>query len=103
MLGRISPLHFAGSDLKFAYHEIPVQNVTVTPMPIYEYRCLACGVSFEKILSSSTSTESIACSHCRSLKVQKKISVTSYRVSSTGVSSIPSGALSGCSSKSGFS
>jgi len=72
-------------------------------MPIYEYRCLECGASFEKILSAATSTESVACSQCQSLKVQKKISVTSYRLSSTNACSIPSGALSGCSSSSGFS
>ena len=72
-------------------------------MPIYEYRCLACGASFERILSSATSTETIACSQCQSLKVQKKLSVTSYRLAGSNSGSIPSGALSGCSTTSGFS
>jgi len=72
-------------------------------MPIYEYQCLDCSLAFEKILTSSVSPETIICSHCGSAKVQKKISVTSYRLANASSSPIPAGALSGCSSKSGFS
>jgi len=75
----------------------------VTIMPIYEYQCLDCNAAFEKILSSSVSPEPISCSHCGSAKVRKKISTTSYRLANASSSSIPSGALSGCSTKSGFS
>jgi putative FmdB family regulatory protein len=74
----------------------------VIAMPIYEYQCLDCKNVFEKILSSSGSTESIICSSCGSGKVQKKISATSYRLASGSSSPIPAGALSGCSSKPGF-
>ncbi|MBA3015268.1 MAG: zinc ribbon domain-containing protein [Proteobacteria bacterium] len=72
-------------------------------MPIYEYQCLDCNAAFEKILTSSTSTELIICSECKSAKVKKKISATSFRLANTSSNVIPAGALSGCSTKSGFS
>jgi len=71
-------------------------------MPIYEYHCNSCGLNFEKIISSAASNEPISCEKCSSQKVVKKISSGSYRLSSKS-SSVPTGALSGCSSKSGFS
>ena len=71
-------------------------------MPIYEYRCLDCEAVFEKILSSANSQEKVTCTKCAGTNVRKKISAGSYRLAGGG-SSIPAGALSGCSSKSGFS
>ena len=73
-------------------------------MPIYEFRCQDCNKLFESILSSS-SPEAIAevsCTECGSKKVKKTISASSYRLSG-GSSTIPSGALNGCSTRSGFS
>ncbi len=70
-------------------------------MPIYEYVCKDCKEHFEALVSLS-STETIKCKKCESLNVKKTISSSSFRMSSGG-SSIPAGALSGCSSKSGFS
>jgi len=72
-------------------------------MPIYEYQCLDCNAAFETIVSSASSPETVVCSHCGSEKVKKKISATSFRLASVSSSPIPAGALSGCSSKSGFS
>jgi len=72
-------------------------------MPIYEYQCLECEANFEKILTSATSAEVITCTQCGSTKVRKKISATSLRLASNSSSQIPAGALSGCSSRSGFS
>ncbi len=72
-------------------------------MPIYEYQCLECEANFEKILTSASSAEVITCSQCGSVKVRKKISVTSLKLSNSTASPIPAGALSGCSSRSGFS
>ena len=72
-------------------------------MPIYEYQCLECEANFEKILTSASSDEVITCGQCGSVKVRKKISTTSLRVSNSQGSPIPAGALSGCSSRSGFS
>ncbi|MBU0480703.1 MAG: zinc ribbon domain-containing protein [Proteobacteria bacterium] len=71
-------------------------------MPIFEYKCNKCSKVFEVIATSSEDSEKIECSKCGSTNVSKTISAGSYRVGS-GKSSIPAGALSGCSSRSGFS
>ncbi len=70
-------------------------------MPIYEYVCKECKAHFEALVSL-TSGETIKCGKCGSLDVKKTVSASSFRMAGSG-SSIPSGALSGCSSKSGFS
>ena len=71
-------------------------------MPIYEYRCQECKNLFEAILTSTEASAEVTCPKCGSGMVKKTISASSFRISS-GSSSIPSGALSGCSTKSGFS
>lgn len=71
-------------------------------MPIYEYRCKDCKALFEIITSTCELPVGAACAKCGSQRTEKTISAASYRVSS-GKSSIPAGALSGCASKSGFS
>ncbi len=70
-------------------------------MPIYEYVCRDCKHHFE-ILTSSTSTGTVKCPSCGSLDVTKAISATHFRMGSPKPT-IPSRALSGCSSRSGFS
>lgn len=71
-------------------------------MPIYEFRCQKCNALFE-VLVSSTCIDGVSCKKCGSKEVKKTISAASYRLSSSSGSKIPSGALSGCSSGSGFS
>ena len=71
-------------------------------MPIYEFKCQECQMVFEVISTSSGDSQEVKCAKCGSAKVRKTISAASFRINS-GSSSIPSGALSGCSSKSGFS
>lgn len=71
-------------------------------MPIYEYVCRDCKKHFEVLTTSSQNTGPVKCPKCGSLNVAKTISASSFRIGS-GRPSIPSGALSGCSSKSGFS
>ena len=71
-------------------------------MPIYEYVCKDCKNHFEVLTTSSGSTETVKCPKCKSLDVTKTISTSNFRMG-TGRPTIPSGALSGCSSKSGFS
>lgn len=45
-------------------------------MPIYEYHCNDCGISYEKIvLSQRSASESQSCPNCGSTKVAKLISV----------------------------
>ncbi|HBI15767.1 MAG TPA: zinc ribbon domain-containing protein [Desulfobulbaceae bacterium] len=70
-------------------------------MPIYEYVCSECKSHFEALVSVS-SPEIIRCPKCDSLKVKKTMSAASFRLGHGG-SSIPAGAMAGCSSKSGFS
>ena len=70
-------------------------------MPIYEYVCGECRTHFE-VLLATTSPETVRCTKCGSVKVKKTISAASFRMGQGGPS-IPSGSLSGCSSKSGFS
>ncbi len=71
-------------------------------MPIYEYKCSECRTVFEVLTTSGSGNPEVKCEKCGSRKVQKTISAGSFRINS-GSSAIPSGALSGCSSKSGFS
>lgn len=71
-------------------------------MPIYEYVCRDCKEHFEVLTTSSKVSEPIKCPQCGSLNVTKTISTSNFRLGSSRPS-IPSGALSGCSSKSGFS
>jgi putative FmdB family regulatory protein len=70
-------------------------------MPIYEYVCKDCNKHFE-VLTTSSSAETVKCSKCGSLDVRKTISASTFRVGGGG-GSIPAGAPSGCSSRSGFS
>ncbi|MBU0682364.1 MAG: zinc ribbon domain-containing protein [Proteobacteria bacterium] len=71
-------------------------------MPIYEFKCNACNKNFETLLTSSTQIAEVTCPQCQSKNIKKTISASSYRLNSSS-SSIPAGALSGCSSKGGFS
>ena len=71
-------------------------------MPIYEYRCIDCETVFETFVSSISDADKVVCKKCGKKNVEKQISSFSSRLSS-GSSSAPAGALSGCSSKSGFS
>lgn len=43
-------------------------------MPIYEYRCLDCGVDFEEI-ASVNAQKNPPCPSCRSEKTERKMSV----------------------------
>ena len=71
-------------------------------MPIYEYQCDECQVIFEVLTTLATYGQEVKCIKCGGTKVKKTMSASSFRINS-GSSSIPSGALSGCSSKTGFS
>jgi len=71
-------------------------------MPIYEYRCKDCEKVFETFVSSISDADKVACSKCKSKNVVKQISSFSSRMAGSS-GGAPAGALSGCSSKSGFS
>ncbi len=54
-------------------------------MPIYEYRCRACGGDFEKYLA--TAAAPVACPTCASDNVMRKLSVFGTRAAETPVAS----------------
>ena len=71
-------------------------------MPIYEYRCKACETVFETFVSSISDADKVVCKKCKSKNVEKQFSTFASRLSGSS-GGAPAGALSGCSSKSGFS
>jgi putative FmdB family regulatory protein len=70
-------------------------------MPIYEYKCAACGQIFEILTTSGTQKEAIRCRNCQSEKVDKILSAGSFR-RGTGTP-LPVAVPAGCGNKSGFS
>ena len=70
-------------------------------MPIYEYKCAACGHIFEILTTSDSKDEAVQCSNCQSVKVNKILSVGSLRRGSG--KTLPVAAPAGCGKKSGFS
>lgn len=71
-------------------------------MPIYEFQCQDCNSPFEVIVLSADKITEVTCSKCGSKNIKKKISASSYRLSS-GVSPLPTTSQGSCASKSGFS
>ncbi len=70
-------------------------------MPIYEFHCEECGKDFESLVMIPSALNDVSCKHCNSTNIKKLVSATSHKPTTGG--SIPAGALSGCSSRSGFS
>ncbi len=70
-------------------------------MPIYEYQCEDCKDQFEILTTSSTSSEKIICSKCKSTNVKKIISAAVIGRNNGSPLSPPN--QSGCGAKSGFS
>ncbi|MBP7146706.1 MAG: zinc ribbon domain-containing protein [Acidobacteria bacterium] len=68
-------------------------------MPIYEYRCRACGTRFEKIVLSSS--VKISCPDCGGRKVEQQVSA--FGIGGTGKAASSSSGSSGCSGCSGRS
>jgi len=44
-------------------------------MPIYEYRCQACGEEFEKLVRSSTDADQVECPRCHQVHVKRRLSL----------------------------
>ncbi len=68
-------------------------------MPLYEYRCKACGEEFDKIVSSKTLDSEIVCPSCGQRKAERRLSLFSFgsRTSSGEFTSSSSG-CAGCTS-----
>ena len=58
-------------------------------MPIYEYRCRACGGDFEKYVH--TTATAVACPSCQSDHVMRKLSVFGLKTVGAVAASMPSG------------
>ncbi|MBU8848097.1 MAG: zinc ribbon domain-containing protein [Desulfobacterales bacterium] len=52
-------------------------------MPIFEYKCSQCKKEFEKLVFAGEENN-ISCPECKSLKVDKKMSITSFMGNSMG-------------------
>jgi putative FmdB family regulatory protein len=59
-------------------------------MPIYEYRCRACGAAFERLVSGQTA---VTCPTCGSADVARNLSLFRPR---TGRSVVGAGSGGGC-------
>ncbi len=44
-------------------------------MPLYEFDCLECGQSFEKLVRSAAAVTAVTCPTCGQPRIQKKLSV----------------------------
>jgi putative FmdB family regulatory protein len=60
-------------------------------MPIYEYKCNACGEEFEKLVFSSLASDDVKCEKCGSTEVERKVSAVSSFGGGTS-----SGSFGGC-------
>ena len=64
-------------------------------MPIYEFRCDACGDEFEELVRSSD--EQVECPRCGSARASRKMSAFAFKSSGRFVAASGSGSCSGCS------
>ncbi len=76
-------------------------------MPIYEYQCRACERNFEHFVRSVESEEPVVCPHCKSKKVQKRLSVFAAHQGGGSPSMPPSpcaqcGDAGSCAMRSGY-
>ena len=44
-------------------------------MPIYEYRCTACGGEFEELVRNTRQERELRCARCDSAAIERKLSV----------------------------
>lgn len=70
-------------------------------MPIYEFKCDDCNQTFESLVLIASAIDNVRCKYCYSANIRKILSATSSQPAKG--TTIPAGALSGCSSRSGFS
>lgn len=65
-------------------------------MPIYEYECRACERGFEQLVRSFDSEEGIECPHCKSRKVQRRLSLFAAHQGNSGGGSVPPSSCARC-------
>lgn len=67
-------------------------------MPMYEYRCEACGEHFEELVRLDTKDEDVECPECGRHESHRKVSV----IGALGGVSSGGGGSSSCGGSSGF-
>jgi putative FmdB family regulatory protein len=71
-------------------------------MPIYEFRCLGCGNTFEKLFKKPDEEVAICCPRCKSDSFERVISSTNYVMGSGKAGGKkPSVTTKSCNSSSG--
>jgi putative FmdB family regulatory protein len=68
-------------------------------MPLYEYRCLDCAITFEKLRAKRQADDPIACKHCQSQNTKRAISLFAAH-GSNGALAGTGGSCAGCSANS---
>jgi putative FmdB family regulatory protein len=63
-------------------------------MPIYEYHCGGCGREFEKYVP--TAATAVACPHCESPKVKRRLSVVGVKTAASPMTAGSSMGGGGC-------
>jgi putative FmdB family regulatory protein len=56
-------------------------------MPLYEFDCLSCGQSFEKLVRSAGAIKEVVCPICGQTHVQKKLSTFAANIKGSSSSS----------------
>lgn len=49
-------------------------------MPIFEFRCLECGDTFEKLFINSDDKADMSCPKCKGLSLERVVSRTNYAI-----------------------
>lgn len=75
-------------------------------MPIYEYRCTACGLEFEELVRNPAEEAEIVCPACGAGGAERRLSACAVRVSGGAGSGAgepaPLAAAGGCGGGGGF-
>jgi putative FmdB family regulatory protein len=67
-------------------------------MPMYDFKCNSCGVTFDKLVSFSSIEQGVECPDCKEKNTEKLLCAPNVSVNSSGGIEI-----SGCASATGFS
>lgn len=71
--------------MNMAYYIYSINYVLEgSSMPIYEYRCEACGEAFSLLQKMGAGAKDTVCPHCGSANVQKQFSTCAVGGGSTG-------------------
>jgi putative FmdB family regulatory protein len=72
-------------------------------MPLYEFRCEACGQVQEFLLRLGEGPEGLACRRCGASRLAKQFSTFATASGTSALPAAPCGASGGCGGGSGFS